>query len=157
MKYLKLKIFIAFQAVLFLAFLPLANAHEIMFGNLHIHHPWVRVSPANAKVMAGYMIIMNMGAEDDRLVAATGEIAKTVTLHTVKMQGAVVKMEEMKDGIAIPAGATVELKPKSLHVMFSDLTTEPMEGQVFKGTLTFAKAGTVDVEYEVTNPDAGMN
>jgi copper(I)-binding protein len=68
----------------------------------------------------------------------------------MQMQGDVAKMIELKGGIPIPPGATVELKPKSLHVMFTQLKALPKEGESFKGTLTFEKAGTVDVDYDVT-------
>jgi copper(I)-binding protein len=38
-----------------------------------------------------------------------------------------------------------------------DLKERPVEGTAFEGTLTFEKAGTVNVVYEVEAPDAGMN
>jgi periplasmic copper chaperone A len=66
-------------------------------------------------------------------------------------------MVELPNGIPLPVGAAIELKPKSLHVMFMDLTSTPKEGDEIKGTLTFEKAGTVDIDYEVMAPDAGMN
>ena len=134
-----------------------AQAHEIKVGDLMIHHPWARQSPMKADVAAGFMIIMNHGTTDDRLVKATAEIAPTVQLHDMKMDNDVMKMFELKDGIPIPAGKSVELKPRSLHLMFMGLKSAPVSGQMFNGTLTFEKAGTVEVEFEVTDPDAGMN
>ncbi|MFO1121391.1 MAG: copper chaperone PCu(A)C [Hyphomicrobiales bacterium] len=126
------------------------HAHEIKIGDLVISHPWSRPSPAASDVAAGFMKITNNGTVDDRLVKATASITDTVQLHDMKMVGDVMKMVELPDGIVIPAGQTVELKPKSLHVMFMDLKSAPVEGEEFKGTLTFEKAGTVDVDYEVT-------
>lgn len=134
------------------------HAHEIKFKDLVIEHPWTRQSPMAANVMAGFMKITNNGKEDDRLLKATVEITSTVQLHEMKMEGDVMKMSELPNGIAIPAGATVELKPKSLHVMFMDIKSAPVaEGQEIKGTLTFEKAGTVEIEYAVEAADAGMN
>ena len=101
-------------------------------------------------VAAGFMKITNTGTADDRLVSATATITGTVQLHDMKMEGDVMKMFEIPGGIVIPAGQTVELKPKSLHVMFMDLKRAPVEGEAFKGTLTFEKAGTVEIDYEVT-------
>jgi periplasmic copper chaperone A len=151
---------IAFAATLSVASLyhmSVGYAHEMKIGNLVIEHPWSRQPPMAADVAAGYMKITNTGTEDDRLVKATAEITGTVQLHDMKMDGDVMKMIELTDGIPIPAGQTVELKPKSLHVMFMDLKTPPKEGDEFKGTLTFEKAGTIEVEYAVEAPDAGMN
>jgi copper(I)-binding protein len=134
-----------------------ALAHEIKLGNLVITHPWSRQSPMAADVAAGFLSVTNTGQDDDRLVRATAEITPKVQLHDMKIENDVMKMVELPDGIPIPAGATVELKPKSLHVMFMDLKQPVMEGEEIKGTLVFEKAGTVDVEFEVMGPGAGMN
>lgn len=151
---------IAFAAVLTMgALLGLADAraHEIKLSHLTIHHPWARQTPMKASVMAGFMVITNEGAEDDRLIKVTAEISKNVQLHEMKMDGDVMKMAELPEGIVIPAGGTVTLKPRSLHVMFMDVTTPTAEGEVFGGTLVFEKAGTVQVEFEVMSATAGMN
>ena len=134
-----------------------AQAHEVKVGDLVIGHPWARQSPMGADVAAGFMTITNTGTEEDRLVKATASITPTVQLHEMKMEGDVMKMAEIPGGIVIPPGATVELKPKSLHVMYMGLKAPVKEGEVIAGTLTFEKAGTADVEYEVMAPNAGMN
>lgn len=134
-----------------------AQAHEVKVGDLVIGHPWARQSPMGADVAAGFMTITNTGKEEDRLVKATATVTPTVQLHEMKMEGDVMKMSEVPGGIVIPPGATVELKPKSLHVMFMDLKAPVKEGEVIAGTLTFEKAGTVDVDYDVMAPNAGMN
>ncbi|WP_421693876.1 copper chaperone PCu(A)C [Aestuariivirga sp.] len=134
-----------------------AQAHEIKIGDIAISHPWARQSPMGADVAAGFMTITNNGKEEDRLVKATASITSTVQLHEMKMKGDVMKMSEVPGGIAIPPGATVELKPKSLHVMFMGLKAPVKEGETITGTLTFEKAGTVDVDYDVMAPNAGMD
>jgi copper(I)-binding protein len=59
------------------------------------------------------------------------------------------KMRELKPGLGIKPGETVVLKPGASHAMFIDLNTPPKVGQAIRGTLIFAKAGKVDVEYKV--------
>lgn len=134
-----------------------SHAHEIKFGNIEIIHPWARQSPARADVAAGFLIIKNNGTEDDKLIKATASITPNVQLHAMKMENDVMKMTEVDGGIPIPAGGTVELKPMSYHIMFVDLKSAPVANTQFAGTLTFEKADTVDIEFEVTEPDAGMN
>lgn len=134
-----------------------SEAHEIKLGTLVIHHPWSRQSPMAADVAAGYMTITNTGKEDDRLVKATSEISKSVQIHDMAMVGDVMKMAELPDGLVIPAGATVKFKPKGMHLMFMGLNQQVMEGEEFTGTLTFEKAGTVTVEYEVAAPGGDMS
>jgi copper(I)-binding protein len=134
-----------------------AQAHEVKIGDLVSGHPWARQSPMGADVAAGFMTITNNGKEEDQLVKATASVTPTVQIHEMKMEGDVMKMAEVAGGIVIPPGATVELKPKSLHIMFMGLKAPVKEGEVIAGTLTFEKAGTADVEYEVMAPNAGMN
>lgn len=125
-------------------------AHEFKAGDLEIMHPWSRATPDGAKVAAGYAKIKNNGASADRLVSATGEIAAVAQIHEMAVDAAgVMTMRQLADGLEIPAGATVELKPGSFHIMFMDLTQPAKEGVKFKGTLTFEKAGKVDVEFAV--------
>jgi len=133
------------------------DAHEVKLGNLVIHHPWSRQSPMAAEVAAGFMTITNTGTEDDRLVKVTSEISNSAQIHDMKMVGDVMKMEELPHGIVIPAGGSVKLKPKSLHIMFVGLQRPVMEGEEFSGTLTFEKAGTVTVDYEVAAPGGNMD
>ncbi|MCB1378417.1 MAG: copper chaperone PCu(A)C [Alphaproteobacteria bacterium] len=134
-----------------------SQAQEIHTGSLTIDHPWSRQSPMAANVAAGFMKITNAGTEDDTLVKATASISGNVQLHDMKMENDVMKMFEVEGGIVIPAGQTVELKPRSLHIMFMDVTAQPKEGETFTGTLVFEKAGVVTVDFEVMGPMAGMN
>jgi copper(I)-binding protein len=151
---------IAFAVALSLALLygiAKGEAHEIKVGDIIISHLWMRQPPPGSSVAAGFMTITNNGKEDDRLISATAEVAPMVQLHEMKMVGDVMKMQEVQGGIVIPAGQTVELKPKSLHVMFMNLKSSLVVGEEIKGALTFEKAGTVNINYEVMSPDAGMN
>ena len=49
----------------------------------------------------------------------------------------------------IPPGATVELKPGSYHVMMMSLSRQLTKGERVKASLTFEKAGKVDIEFDV--------
>jgi len=133
-----------------------AHAHEIKAGTLVISHPWSRQSPMAADVAAGFMTITNQGQVADRLVKVETPISAVAQLHDMKMEGDVMKMAELPDGITLPPGATVELKPRALHIMFMGLTSQPVEGESFEATLTFEKAGRVEVEFEVMAPNAQM-
>ena len=151
---------ISFAAALTLATvfgMPAAGAHQIKFGDLVIGHPWVRPSAMAAGVAAGFMTITNNGKVDDRLVKVTAEITSTVQIDDVKMVGSVMKTQALADGLVIPAGARVVLKSNALQIMFLNVKEPLMEGEEFSGTLTFEKAGTVPVDFEVMAPDSGMD
>ena len=50
---------------------------------------------------------------------------------------------------------SVALEPNSYHLMFTDLKEPLKEGDEFSGTLTFDKAGALDVTFEVEGIGAG--
>ncbi|CAN7238935.1 copper chaperone PCu(A)C [Rhizobium sp. LjRoot30] len=126
------------------------QAHEFKAGNIEVVHPWSRATPPGAKVAAGYVTIKNTGSEPDRLVSVTGDIAEKTEVHEMAVNGeGVMTMRPVPEGVEIPAGGEVELKPGSFHIMFMGLNRHAKEGESFSGTLTFEKAGSVTVEYSV--------
>jgi len=98
-----------------------AFAHEYKVGALKIDHPHARATVAGAPVSGGYMTITNMGDEDDRLVSASTAFAGKTEIHEMAMDGDVMKMRQLADGLMIPAGETIILKPGGLHIMFMGL------------------------------------
>lgn len=126
-----------------------ASAHEYKIGNLNIGHPWSRATPKGATLAAGYLTIKNNGSEPDRLVGGSADFAGRFELHEMKMEGGIMKMRSLPNGIEIKPGQTVELKPGGYHLMFPALKAPLEQGQKVKGTLRFEKAGTIDVEYAV--------
>lgn len=127
-----------------------ASAHEFKHGDIDIHHPWSRATVPNAKVAAGYLYIKNSGSEADRLVSIFTDVAGKTEIHEMAIDSAgVMTMRPVEGALEIPAGGEVKLAPKGLHVMFMELKQQIKEGEKFKATLTFEKAGTVEVEFAV--------
>jgi copper(I)-binding protein len=125
-------------------------AHDFKVGDLTIDHPWSRATPAGAKVAAGYFVVKNAGSTPDRLVSVSSEISGKGEIHEMSVDGnGVMTMRGLPDGVEIPAGGEVALEPGSFHLMFMDLKSPAKEGEKFKGTLVFEKAGSVDVEFAV--------
>ncbi|MDK1373002.1 MULTISPECIES: copper chaperone PCu(A)C, partial [unclassified Sinorhizobium] len=113
-------------------------------GNLEISGGAVKAMLPGAKVGGGGFVVKNTGGSDDRLLAVESPAAGRVELHEMKMENDVMKMRKLDDGIAIPAGATVELKSGGLHLMFMEVMKPFAEGETVPVTLTFEKAGRVD-------------
>jgi copper(I)-binding protein len=156
---------VVFALVAMLAVLPSsARAHEYDIGSIHIDHPWSRATPKGAEIGSGYMTITNRGAATDRLISASAPVASRVMIHTMTMDGGIMKMRPLEKGLEIKPGATVKLDTESMHLMFEGLTKPLQEGDRIKGTLVFEKAGTIEVEYTVEGmgakfappSDAGM-
>lgn len=129
-------------------------ALEFKVGAIEIEDPWSRATPGGASVAAGYLTLKNKGDAPDRLVAATAEIAGSTSIHEMSMADGVMQMRPLPDGVVVPAGGEVALKPGSYHFMFMDLKRSLKEGETFAATLTFEKAGSVAVTFMVEKPGA---
>jgi copper(I)-binding protein len=146
-------------AVAFALVVSSASAHEFKVGSIEIKHPWARATPKGSEVAGGYMKLINTGTEPDRLIGGTNAAAGKFEIHEMSMDGGVMKMRLLPNGIEIKPGQTVELKPGSYHLMFVGLNQPFEKGKRVKGTLQFEKAGKVDVEYavEAVGGSPGMN
>lgn len=126
-----------------------AAAPTYKVGNLVITTPWARATPKGAPVAGGYLIITNYGSEADRLVGGSFAAAGRFEVHEMKVEGGIMKMRPLANGLEIKPGETIELKPGGYHLMFMGLKQQLKAGETVKGTLEFAKAGKVEVSYPV--------
>ena len=126
-----------------------AQADPIKAGDLTIETPWLRATPNGAKVAGGYVRIVNTGTTPDTLTGAAVPFASSGEIHSMTMEGGVMKMAPVPNGLTIKPGETVELKPGGYHLMFEGLTGAPKVGETVSGTLTFQRAGTVPVTFSV--------
>lgn len=142
----------AFAAAAFAVAISLAlpaSAEDVTIGALKISAPWARATPKGAKVGGGYMTITNTGAAPDRLVSGVTEISGRFEVHEMSMDNGVMKMRELKDGVEIKPGEKIEFKPGGYHMMFMGLNRQLVQGESFKATLQFEKAGKVDVNFAI--------
>ncbi|SMQ85627.1 hypothetical protein SAMN06295905_2914 [Devosia lucknowensis] len=123
-----------------------AETAPVTVGAIEISGAFTRATLPNAPVAGGFLTLTNTGAEDDRLVSVDSPIAREGQIHEMAMQGDVMRMRQLADGLVIPAGATVVLEPGGYHLMFMGLTGAIAEGDAVPVTLTFEKAGTVTLD-----------
>lgn len=124
-------------------------------GDLVVVSPWTRATPGGAKIAGGYLKVTNNGTSADRLTGATTVSADRVEIHEMSMTDGVMKMRLLADGLTIKPGETVELKPGGFHMMFMDIKQPLKQGETLKATLTFEKAGKLDVSFNVNAIGAG--
>ena len=138
--------FLAFAASLVVASAALAQTNQ-----LEVSNAWARATPGKAENGAAYLTIQS--PTPDRLLSVSSPVAKKAELHTMSMEGMVMKMRPLAD-VDIPAGQPVTLKPGGQHVMLLGLDAPLREGQSFPLTLTFEKAGTRTVTVAIEKPGA---
>ncbi len=121
----------------------------VTVGDLELSGAFTRATLPNAPVGGGFLTITNTGEQDDRLIAAQSSFSPDVQLHEMAVVDDVMRMQELKNGIEIPAGKAVSLAPGGLHLMFMQISEPFVEGETVPVTLTFEKAGTVEIELAV--------
>jgi copper(I)-binding protein len=131
-----------------------AYAHEYSAGALRIVHPHARPTAPSQSIGGGYLKLLTTGPGADRLVSASTPVAQSVQLHTMRMEGDVMRMREV-ESIEIPPGQTVELKSGGMHLMLIGLKAPLVAGQRFSLKLGFEKAGEVTVDVTVDAPQSG--
>ena len=139
-----------FAAIVLLAYSNIpAHAAEYDVGSIHISQPWSRATPKGAKAGAGYMTITNQGTTPDKVSCVSDDASAQCEIHSMTMEGGVMKMRPVEGGLEIKPGETVTLAPSGFHVMFRDLKHPLEQGKTVKATLKFDKAGSIDVEYPI--------
>lgn len=117
-------------------------------GGITVTDAWARTSATMDGAGAAYMILHNGGSEADKLVGAATSVATTVEMHESSEMDGMMSMSPV-DSIEVPAGGQAELAPGGLHIMLIGLTQELKAGDKITLTLTFEKAGQVEVTAEV--------
>ena len=141
----------SFNFLALAASLVVASAVLAQTNQLEVSNAWARATPGSAENGAAYLTIQSPTA--DRLLSLSSPVAKKAELHTMSMEGMVMKMRPLAD-LDIPAGQSITLKPGGQHVMLLGLDAPLREGQSFPLTLTFEKAGTRTVTVAIEKPGA---
>ena len=128
----------------------LAPALAAAQAGVEVSNAWTRATAPGAKVGGVYMDIKSAGAA--KLVSASSTAAARTEIHSMKMEGGVMKMSPV-EVIDLAAGHTVKLAPGGYHVMLLDLKQPLKAGDKVSVTLTIERAdksrATVDVNAEV--------
>ena len=121
-------------------------------AQVEVKDAWAR---ATVKGQMATGVFMRVTAKDGaRLVGGSSPVAGVTQVHEMKMEGSVMKMAEVKGGLELPAGKTVELKPGGYHVMLMDLKQPLAKDTTVPLTLVFKDAKGVETQQELKVPVA---
>ena len=87
--------------------------------NITVTDAWARATVQGQKATGAFMKIT--AKDNAKLVGVSSAVAGVVEIHEMKMDKDVMKMSALPNGLDLPAGKAVELKPGSYHVMLMDL------------------------------------
>jgi copper(I)-binding protein len=133
-----------FVAAVLLAWFGAAHAQ------VQIKDAWARSSVQGQMATGAFMSLTS--SEGARLVGASSPVAGVVEIHEMSMEDNVMKMRPI-NGLDLPPGRSVELKPGGYHVMLMDLKRPLKAGERVPVELRFEmrdkRLVTQPVEIEV--------
>ena len=123
--------------------------------SVEITKAWLRATPPSAMAAGGYLVITNNTGHDDTLVGVEFSQAGKSEIHEMKMKDGVMEMRPLKQGINIPAGESISLKPGGFHLMFMGMKSQLKDGQNYLVKLTFTHSGTMEIDFPVLSMGKG--
>ena len=132
------------------ASLLMTLAASTAFAQTTATDPWVRGTVAQQK--ASGLFVQLMSAQGGRLVSASSPLASSVEIHEMAMDGNVMTMRALPDGLALPAGKAVALKPGGVHIMLMGLKQALKAGDTVPVTLVIEGADKKRETLEIKAP-----
>ncbi len=121
--------------------------------NVTVTDAWARATVQGQKATGAFMKIT--AKDNAKLVGVSSPAAGVAEIHEMKMDKDVIKMAALPNGLDLPAGQAVELKPGGYHVMLMDLKAPLAKDTTVPVTLTFQEAKGVKSNV-VLNVQVGM-
>ena len=119
---------------------------------IEVKNAWVRAAVAGQSATGAFMTITHK--DGARLVRGYSPVAGVTELHAMKMDGDVMTMRGMAQGVNLPAGRAVELAPGGNHLMLMDLKGALVKDSLVPVTLWFKDANGVESKLELNLPVA---
>ena len=118
--------------------------------NVTVSDAWVRATVPGQKATGAFMKLT--AKEGAKLVGVSSPAAGVAEIHEMKMDKDIMKMAALPNGLELPAGKAVELKPGSYHVMLMDLKAPILKDSTVPVTLVFQDAKGVKTNLDVKLP-----
>ena len=127
--------------------LALVHPLSAQQAGVSVEQPWARAALEGGNGGA-FLTLRNAGTAPDRLVSASTPLARVTEIHETVREGEVMRMRPIS-ALEVPAGGSVTLRPGGAHVMMVGLSQPIRAGMTVPLTLTFERAGAVQVQVAV--------
>ena len=136
-----------FSKHLIAALLTAVCAVSAFAQNVTVTDAWARATVQGQKATGAFMKIT--AKDNTKLVGVSSPVAGVAEIHEMKMEKDVMKMAALPNGLDLPAGKSVELKPGGYHVMLMDLKAPLAKDTSVPLTLTLQDAKGVKSNVEL--------
>ncbi len=125
------------------------TAGTVIAGDLEISDYWTWATQPGEFEASGFLTISNNGGRSERLLGASTPLSMWTEIYSlIQVDGRRI-LHSLRDGLEIPPGSTVALRPGSHHLQFVDIEFPFAAGQTVEVLLTFQRAGKVRLVFPV--------
>ena len=148
-----MKIRLFFWISLLLGLAACAVKPDFSLNGIEISQPTIMMvgasgsNPAPISAAAGYMLIKNTASKPDRLTGVSVDFG-SAALHETIVKDNIMSMNAIPF-VDFPAGALVELRSGSYHVMIENIRNGLKAGDIVHLTLSFEQAGPITFPVEI--------
>ncbi len=118
---------------------------------LQVADAWARATVPGQRATGVFMQIT--ARENARLVSVASAVAGVAEIHEMRLEGDVLRMRAI-EGLDLPAGRAVGLRPGGYHLMLMDLKTGLARNTSVPLTLVFTDSRGVQSKVELSVPVA---
>jgi copper(I)-binding protein len=122
-----------------------ATSNDYHANNVHVDHVYARSTVPGQTSGVAYLTIENKGSGADKLVSVSSPIAASTEIHSMAMDGTIMRMREVSD-LALPPSAKIVMSPGGgYHIMLVGVKKPLTAGDKIPMSLRFEKAGKLDI------------
>jgi len=125
--------------------LLLSASFSVYARDLVVESPWVREAPPNAKALAGYVLITNVGKKPQELVGVSSPVFERVEFHVTTFEGGMMRMKHLETLVLAP-GDVAEFEPGGRHLMLVNPKKKLKDGDKVPMTISLRNGGTISFD-----------
>ncbi|CAM4172638.1 copper chaperone PCu(A)C [Vibrio agarivorans] len=138
-----------------LALFVLTSSFAQAHYSIEVQDAYARATPPSVTTSAVFATLHNHSDKEVVVMSASTERAGKVELHTVEMEGDVMKMRQVPN-FTIAAQQQLHLKPGADHIMLFNLDSPLKEGEVLSVELSLKEGDTLQFDAPVKKVMQGM-
>ncbi|RDV26645.1 copper chaperone PCu(A)C [Alteromonas aestuariivivens] len=133
----------------------LVSSVSAAWAEVEVADAYARATFSMAKTGAVYLTLVNRGGQEQTLISVSTslDVASDAQIHTTEMDNDMMKMRQVRDGVLIPAGGTLDFSPGGYHIMLIGLKKALEPGHTVPLTLTFVSGQQIHLDVSILTVD----
>ena len=132
-------------------------SETITYKGLVLSDFWIKKVIANNNVTAGYIKIENKNEKNEHLISVEADFSKRTELHDMYIKNDIMIMKHLEEGVLIKSKSQLDLRPRSFHIMFINLTKSLKKTKFQKVKFNFKNAGSIVINMPIMDNEKKIN